>query len=121
MAIKTDAQLTDQAEEIRDETDEDANTAVRVGTMLLDLIDSKPNVALRPLTIRAGYDISITSAYPVSGGTGAAGAVQSGNIFPALVGGDLPLPSGVEFVPAGMWLVAQEDAPGNDPAKWRVM
>lgn len=121
MAIKTDAQLTAQAEEIRDETDEDANTAVRVGQMLVDLIDSKPNVALRPLTIRGGYDVSITEAFPITGGTGTVGAIQSGNMFPVTVGGNIDLGSGPEFIPVGSILLALEDLPAQDPTKWRIL
>jgi hypothetical protein len=45
MAQKTDAELTLEAQQIRNETNIGANTAVRVGEMMLDLIDSKTNTA----------------------------------------------------------------------------
>lgn len=45
MAVKTDAQLTTAANVIKNETNTDANTAERVGDMLLDIIDSKINTA----------------------------------------------------------------------------
>jgi hypothetical protein len=44
MTVKTNAQLTTDATTIRDETTAGANTALRVGTMLIDMIDSKVNV-----------------------------------------------------------------------------
>ncbi len=46
MTIRSNAELAAQATQIRDETTPRANTATRVGTMLVDLVDSKINVAL---------------------------------------------------------------------------
>lgn len=43
MSSKTDAELTTEAEVIRDETDQYGNTKERVYQMFKDLIDSKPN------------------------------------------------------------------------------
>lgn len=43
MAQKTTAQLTLEAQQIRNETEIGANTAVRIGDMLLDIVDSKAN------------------------------------------------------------------------------
>jgi hypothetical protein len=43
MSLKTDAQLAAQAEEIRTETQNKANTANRIGTMHSDTNDSKVN------------------------------------------------------------------------------
>ena len=44
MAQKTDAQLTSEANVIKNETTAGANTANRVGTMFIDSIDSKINI-----------------------------------------------------------------------------
>jgi hypothetical protein len=43
MAQKTNSELTTEAQVIRNETTPLANTAIRVGDMLIDLIDSKKN------------------------------------------------------------------------------
>ena len=110
MAQKTDGQLTTEANIIRDETAIGANTALRVGTMLDNLIDSKVNVdkvsddtalgnsttlvpsqnavktyvdtlATGLLTDNGNYDPTITSEYPTSGNTLSGGAVQKGDIW----------------------------------------
>lgn len=110
MAQRTDGQLTTEANIIRDETAVGANTALRVGTMLDNLIDSKINIdkvsdstslgnstTLIPtqnavktyvdanvvglLTDNGSYDPTITSEYPTSGNTLSGGAVQKGDIW----------------------------------------
>jgi len=110
MAQKTDGQLTTEANIIRDETAVGANTALRVGTMLDNLIDSKVNIdrvsdstslgnsttlipsqnavktyvdafATGLLTDNGNYDPTITSEYPTSGNTLSGGAVQKGDIW----------------------------------------
>ena len=110
MAQKTDGQLTTEANIIRDETAVGANTALRIGTMLDNLIDSKVNVdkvsddtalgnsttlvpsqnavktyvdtlATGLLTDNGNYDPTITSEYPTSGNTLSGGAVQKGDIW----------------------------------------
>lgn len=43
MSVLTDEQLRTQAQQIKNETSRRANTAVRVGTMLENLVDSKLN------------------------------------------------------------------------------
>jgi hypothetical protein len=43
MSVKTDAELTAEAEVIRDETVAKANTKGRIATMFEDIIDNKPN------------------------------------------------------------------------------
>lgn len=43
MAQKTDTQLTTEANIIKNETADSANTATRIGDMYLDIIDSKKN------------------------------------------------------------------------------
>jgi hypothetical protein len=43
MSQKTDSQLRADATIIKNETAEGANTATRVGQMLIDIVDSKPN------------------------------------------------------------------------------
>jgi hypothetical protein len=110
MAQRTDGQLTTEANIIRDETAVGANTALRVGTMLDNLIDSKVNIdrvsnsaslgnsttlvpsqnavktyvdafATGLLTDNGNYDPTITSEYPTSGNTLSGGAVQKGDIW----------------------------------------
>jgi hypothetical protein len=110
MAQRTDGQLTTEANIIRDETAVGANTALRVGTMLDNLIDSKINIdrvsdstslgnsttlvpsqnavktyvdafATGLLTDNGNYDPTITSEYPTSGDTLSGGAVQKGDIW----------------------------------------
>ena len=49
MAQKTTAELTQEAQQIRNETKIGANTAVRVGDMLIDIIDSKVNTIPAPI------------------------------------------------------------------------
>jgi hypothetical protein len=44
MATRTDAQLTTDANVIKNETAPGANTATRIGNMLIDLVDSKANL-----------------------------------------------------------------------------
>ena len=110
MAQKTDLELITEANIIRDETAIGANTALRVGTMLDNLIDSKINndmvsdntslgnsTTLVPsqnavktyvdafatglLTDNGNYDPTITGDYPTSGNTLSGGAVQKGDIW----------------------------------------
>lgn len=52
MAVLTDAQLTTEANVIKNEVSAGANTASRVGQMVIDLIDSKPNVAAVIRTVK---------------------------------------------------------------------
>lgn len=66
MSVKTDSQLTTQANIIKNETIAAANTATRVGQMVVDLIDSKPNVSLIPLEYEAVFSQSGTSDPTVS-------------------------------------------------------
>lgn len=117
MAKVTDAQLTAQAEEIRNETDAGGNTRERVADALQNLIDSKPsNVDLRPWIMLDAVDIS-DNLFPTIGGTGDFGAVQSGNVFPVAIGGELD----GEGIPVKSLLVALADAPGQDVTKWRII
>tara|TARA_R110000868_G_scaffold154729_1_gene380866 strand:- start:18199 stop:19827 length:1629 start_codon:yes stop_codon:yes gene_type:complete len=110
MAQKTDLELIAEANVIRDETAIGANTALRIGTMLDNLVDSKINndrvsdstslgnsTTLVPsqnavktyvdafatglLTDNGNYDPTITSEYPTSGDTLSGGAVQKGDIW----------------------------------------
>ena len=110
MAQKTDLELITEANVIRDETAIGANTALRVGTMLDNLIDSKVNndrvsnstslgnsTTLVPsqnavktyvdafatglLTDNGNYDPTVTGQYPTSGNTLSGGAVQKGDIW----------------------------------------
>jgi len=110
MAQKTDLELITESNIIRDETAIGANTALRVGTMFDNLVDSKINndrvsdstslgnsTTLVPsqnavktyvdafatglLTDNGNYDPTITSEYPTSGDTLSGGAVQKGDIW----------------------------------------
>lgn len=56
MSNKTDAELTTEAEVIRDETDQYGNTKERVYQMLKDIIDSKPNNAVVSTIDRGAID-----------------------------------------------------------------
>lgn len=47
----TDAQLTTKAVQIRDETAKNANTSTRIGTLFKDLVDSKANLSVIPLSV----------------------------------------------------------------------
>lgn len=110
MAQKTDLELITESNIIRDETAIGANTALRVGTMFDNLVDSKINndrvsdstslgnsTTLVPsqnavktyvdafatglLTDNGNYDPTITSEYPTSGDTLSGVAVQRGDIW----------------------------------------
>lgn len=76
MAQKTDAQLTTQAQEIRDETVTNANTALRVGTMLEDIIESKVNNDEFTATDTTGTAIS----FAVPQFYGSSGSPETGNV-----------------------------------------
>jgi len=110
MAQKTDLDLITEANIIRDETAIGANTALRVGTMFDNTIDSKINndrvsndtqlgnattivptqyavktyvdtFATGLLTDNGNYDPTVTSQYPTSGNTLSGGAVKKGDIW----------------------------------------
>ena len=118
MAQKTDLELITESNIIRDETTIGANTALRVGTMFDNLVDSKINndrvsdstslgnsTTLVPsqnavktyvdafatglLTDNGNYDPTITSEYPTSGDTLSGGAVQRGDIWYISVDGTM--------------------------------
>jgi hypothetical protein len=110
MAQRTDSYLTTEANIIQNETATGANTALRVGTMLNDVIDSKINndrvsdstalgnsatlvpsqnavktyvdtVLVGYLNDRGNYDPTITSGYPTTGGSGSGGIIEQGDLF----------------------------------------
>lgn len=116
MSVKTDAELTAAANVIANETVAGANTKVRVSDILKDIIDSKPNNPLR-----AGYNVAVTNQFPATGGTGALGAILTGNMFPVTTQGTIDLGSGPEQINVGTILFALTDNPGQDPTKWRVI
>jgi hypothetical protein len=118
MAQKTDLELITESNIIRDETAIGANTALRVGTMFDNLVDSKINndrvsdstslgnsTTLVPsqnavktyvdafatglLTDNGNYDPTITDEYPTSGDTLSGGAVQRGDIWYISVDGTM--------------------------------
>lgn len=59
MSNKTDAELTTEAEVIRDETDQYGNTKERVYQMLKDIIDSKPNNSVVSTIDRGAIDTTL--------------------------------------------------------------
>jgi len=63
MAQQPDSNLLEQAEIIRDETTANANTATRVGTMLVDIVDSKYN---RPYQVYTAILTQASNAAPVA-------------------------------------------------------
>ena len=118
MAQKTDSQLTTEATVIQNETIIGANTALRVGSMLNDLVSNKINndkisdntalgssTTLVPTqnavkvyvdTVTTGllidngnYDPTVTGLYPTSGNTISGGAVQKGDIWFISVSGTM--------------------------------
>lgn len=147
MAQKTDSQLIIEANIIRDETVPGQNTAVRVGTMLDDVIDSKINndridnntalgtsstlvpsqIAVKTyvdgivtglLDDRGGFAADgIGSPYPSSNGSGQSGAILKGDIWFVSVAGTI----GTTSVSVGDSVRALEDAPGQDSAKWDIL
>ena len=70
MARKTDAQLLTQKEEIKTEVNPKANSATRVGQMIEDMIESKPNYDDLELAERTAteikYDREATYGTPAS-------------------------------------------------------
>lgn len=144
MAIRTDNQLTTEANIIRDETAVGANTALRIGTMLDNVIDSKVNVdkisddpnlgtstTLVPtqnavkayadsivvglLDDRGNYDAS-GDVFPSSGGSGVGGAVNKGDIWYISVAGTL----GGTAVTAGYSIRALVDNPAQTSSNWAI-
>lgn len=70
---------------------------------------------------RSAYDASV-NAYPSSGGSGTAGAIQSGDEWYISVSGDLDVNGlGVITVNTGALIKALVDSPGATPANWRVI
>ena len=65
------------------------------------------------LDYRGIYDAS-AGAYPTTGGSGTAGAIQKGDVFLISVAGTI---SG-QVLSVGDWLVANVDAPGQTATKW---
>lgn len=110
MAQRSDSYLTTEANIIQNETTAGANTALRVGTMFNDTVDSKINndrvsdntglgnsatlvpsqnavktyvdtILVGYLNDRGNYDPTITSGYPTTGGSGSGGIIEKGDIF----------------------------------------
>jgi hypothetical protein len=68
------------------------------------------------LDLRAAYDASVNT-YPITGGSGAAGAILKGDLFPISVAGTL----GGEAVQIGDSIYALTDAPGQTDGNWAKM
>ena len=141
---KTDSQLITEANIIRNETVIGANTALRVGTMFDDMVDSKINndkidtntalgtsdlvvpsqkavksyvdgVTTGLLNDRGNYDAS-TNLYPAVGGSGTGGTVKKGDIWYISVPGTL----GATSVLVGYSVRALVDNPGQIDANWAI-
>lgn len=70
---------------------------------------------------RGSYDLSV-NAYPSSGGSGTAGAIQSGDEWYVSVGGDLDVTGlGVITINPGAIIKSLVDTPGSTPGNWRVI
>lgn len=148
MAQKTDAQLTTEANIIRDETAIGANTALRIGIMLDNLIDSKTNndiVSNAPITLGASTSIVPTQnavkTYAdglVTGlldDRGNFDASTGGSPYPTLNGsgtgsviqkGDIYFVSvagtvGTTAVSVGSSVRALVDTPAQTPENWDVL
>jgi hypothetical protein len=80
MATRTDAQLTTDANVIKNETAPGANTATRVGNMFVDAIDSKLNID----KIASPTVIGATKLYADLSASNTDGAVSQGGIVAAL-------------------------------------
>jgi hypothetical protein len=144
MAQKTDLQLTTEADVIKNETIIGANTALRVGTMLDNVIDSKVNndkvsnnvalgndptlvpsqnavktyvdlVTTGLLNDRGNYDAS-TNLFPSAGGSGAGGVIQKGDLWYVSVAGTL----GGSSVLVGYSVRALVNAPGQTSTNWAI-
>jgi len=63
MAHQPDSNLLEQAEIIRDETTANANTATRVGEMLVDIVDSKYN---RPYQVYTAILTQASNTAPIA-------------------------------------------------------
>lgn len=109
--LKTYAQLVLQANVIKNATAIGSNTPTRVGQMIVDLIDSLPTILDGKVwTSFIAWDAT-TNILPAGGGTGAAGAIVSGNIFKAAGNSSSLLgPDGGPIV-NGTLLVAKVDNP----------
>lgn len=148
MAQRTDADLLIEANVIRDETAVGANTALRVGLMLDNLIDSKVNndnvsnntglggstpsptvvpsqnavktyvdtLVVGYLNDRGNYDPTITSLYPTTGGSGAGGVIEKGDLFFISADGTMnTIP-----VLTGYTVRALASAPGQTDGNWSI-
>lgn len=88
---------------------------------LKDCVNSKldnPGViaaGARPLVLCSSFNAS-SGLFPATGGTGAAGAIQKGNIFRITGAGNLA----GEEVESISSVMAWEDAPGQDVDKWHL-
>jgi len=89
MATRTDAQLTTDANVIKNETAPGANTATRVGNMLVDAIDSKLNID----KIASPTVVGATKLYANLAASNADGAVSQAGIKTAV---DLKADSAIE-------------------------
>jgi len=147
MAQRNDSYLTGEATTIQNETAAGQNTAVRVGTMLNDMIDSKMNnnridpsptlgtsntvvpsqsavksyvdsLVTGLLDDRGNFDAStVGSPYPTLNGSGAGGAIQIGDIYFVSVAGTI----GTTPVIIGASVRALTNTPGQDSTKWDIL
>jgi len=110
MAQKTDAELQIERAVIENETTAGANTAVRIGDMLENIIDSKVN---NDTTSQFRGSWATGNAFPTTGGSGG-GAPVAGDMWNITV--DLSV--GGNFYPSGTVIMALIDTPGQTLTNW---
>lgn len=118
---RTDEELIDEATVIRDETETHANTPLRVGEMLINIIESKPNYSTsgKKPVIGCGEWSASSNAFPSGAiGTGTDGAIEYGNEFVLVGDGTI---GGDEILEVNKMIArALYDTPGQDAEKWKI-
>lgn len=112
MSQKTDAELTTEAQVIRDETVELANTKVRVYNILKNIIDSKPNNTVIIDHWRGDY--AGTTTMPTTGGNFTLGVPAGGDRWRLTN----TLTIGGNVYPPGTIIEAMINEPGQTLTNW---
>lgn len=72
------------------------------------------------VVIASNFDLS-GGTIPTTGGKGSGGAIEKGNLFPVTVGGTITgWASETAYIPAGAWMIAKVDTPGQTESNWLV-
>lgn len=77
---------------------------------------TEPELNIPEERLASNYDAS-TNLFPATGGTGVAGAILKGDIFPITVAGTL----GITKVSSGFFVRALENDPGQSSGKWDII